>query len=84
METNNLHIVYVDEELRCLLDQIADKWTLLVMGLLEQGSKRFTSLRRDLGDVSQKMLTQTLRELERNGIVRGRCTHKFPLASSTR
>jgi DNA-binding HxlR family transcriptional regulator len=67
METNNLHITYVDEELRCLLGQIANKWTWLVMDLLEQGPRRFTSLRRQIGDVSQKMLTQTLRDLERNG-----------------
>ena len=70
METNNLPAPYIDEELRCLLDQIADKWTLLIMGLLEQGPRRFTALRREIGDISQKMLTQTLRELERNGLVR--------------
>lgn len=69
METKKPLAICVDEEVRCLLDQIADKWTLLVMGLLEQGPKRFTSLRREIGNVSQKMLTQTLRQLERNGIV---------------
>ena len=58
-----------DDELRCMLHQIADKWTVLVIGLLEPGPQRFTVLRRGLGDVTQKMLTQTLRGLERNGLV---------------
>jgi DNA-binding HxlR family transcriptional regulator len=53
-----------------LLDRIADKWTTLVMGLLEPGPKRFTTLRHELEGISQKMLTQTLRGLERDGIVR--------------
>jgi DNA-binding HxlR family transcriptional regulator len=58
-----------DDELRCLLHQIADKWTVLIIELLEPGPQRFTVLRRGLGDVTQKMLTQSLRGLERNGLV---------------
>ena len=53
-----------------LLGQIADKWTLLVLEeLTENGVMRFTELRRKIPNVSQKMLTQTLRRLEQNGLV---------------
>ena len=54
---------------RIVLDRIADKWTVLVVGALEGKTKRFGELRREIGGVSQKMLTQTLRGLERDGIV---------------
>ena len=53
---------------RCLLDLIADKWTVLLMSRLSHGAKRFTHIRREVG-VSQKVLTQTLRRLERSGLV---------------
>jgi DNA-binding HxlR family transcriptional regulator len=55
---------------RQVLDCIADKWAVLVLGLLLGGTRRFGELRRDIQGVSQKMLTQTLRSLERDGIVR--------------
>lgn len=54
---------------RMVLDRIADKWTVLIVGSLENKTKRFGELRREIGGVSQKMLTQTLRGLERDGIV---------------
>ncbi len=54
---------------RIVLDRIADKWTVLIVGALEAKTKRFGELRREIGGVSQKMLTQTLRGLERDGIV---------------
>jgi DNA-binding HxlR family transcriptional regulator len=54
---------------RMVLDRIADKWTVLIIGSLENKKKRFGELRREVGGVSQKMLTQTLRGLERDGIV---------------
>ncbi len=54
---------------RLVLNRIADKWTVLVMSSLEQGTKRFSTLQREIGGVSQKMLTQTLRGLERDGLV---------------
>lgn len=54
---------------RMVLDRIADKWTVLVIGALENETKRFGQLRREIGGVSQKMLTQTLRGLERDGLV---------------
>jgi DNA-binding HxlR family transcriptional regulator len=54
---------------RVVLDLIADKWAVLIVGALEDKTKRFGELRREIGGVSQKMLTQTLRGLERDGIV---------------
>jgi DNA-binding HxlR family transcriptional regulator len=56
---------------RELLDRIGDKWTVLVLGeLARDGASRFTQLRRQLAGVSEKMLTQTLRALERDGLIR--------------
>jgi DNA-binding HxlR family transcriptional regulator len=54
---------------RLILNRIADKWTVLVMILLESETKRFSNLQREIGGISQKMLTQTLRGLERDGLV---------------
>src|SRR4030081_1555901 len=56
---------------RELLDGIADKWTTLVIGILSDAPApvRFGELRRAIQGISQKMLTQTLRDLERNGLV---------------
>jgi len=55
---------------RLVLDRIADKWTALVIGILSQSDlRRFSELRRMVGGISQKMLTQTLRDLQRDGLV---------------
>jgi DNA-binding HxlR family transcriptional regulator len=54
---------------RQVLARIADKWTLLVIAALQDGTLRFSELRREVEGVSQKMLTQTLRSLERDGMV---------------
>lgn len=54
---------------RAVLELIADKWTLLILPALRGGPMRNGDLMRHIGGVSQKMLTQTLRELERNGLV---------------
>jgi DNA-binding HxlR family transcriptional regulator len=56
--------------IRDLLDRLADKWSLLVVELLGPGPRRFTALRRDIDGISQRMLTLTLRNLERDGLVR--------------
>lgn len=55
--------------LRDLLDRIGDKWSLLVVELLGEGTRRFTELKRDIDGISQRMLTLTLRHLERDGLV---------------
>lgn len=54
---------------RRILDRIGDRWTVLIVGILGQGDARFSELRRRVEGVSQKMLTQTLRALERDGLV---------------
>jgi DNA-binding HxlR family transcriptional regulator len=55
---------------RDLLDQIGSKWAVLVLGELgRHGACRFTQLRQQLAGVSEKMLTQTLRTLERDGLL---------------
>lgn len=56
-------------EVRQILDRIADKWSLLVIALLDTRSMRFGELRREIDGISQRMLTHTLRQLERDGIV---------------
>jgi DNA-binding HxlR family transcriptional regulator len=58
-----------DCEVRQILDRIADKWSLLVIALLDKRRLRFTELRREIDGVSQRMLTVTLRQLERDGLV---------------
>lgn len=54
---------------RRVLDRIGDRWTVLIVGVLGEGTARFSELKRRVGGISQKMLTQTLRELERDGLV---------------
>jgi DNA-binding HxlR family transcriptional regulator len=65
--------------LREVLERVADKWTLLVLNALEEGGEmRFTRLRDAVGGVSQKMLTKTLRQLERDGLVSRRVYPEVP------
>lgn len=54
---------------RGVLDKISDKWSMLLVMTLASGPRRFNQLRREVPDISQKMLTQTLRELQRDGMV---------------
>ncbi len=54
---------------RLVLDRIADKWSMLVLGRLRRGPRRFNALRREVDGVSQKVLSQTLKALERDGLV---------------
>ena len=54
---------------RRILDRIGNRWTVLVVGALADGPARFSALRRRIEGVSQKMLTQTLRATERDGLV---------------
>ncbi|PJJ73080.1 DNA-binding HxlR family transcriptional regulator [Diaminobutyricimonas aerilata] len=58
-----------DCDVRQILDRIADKWSLLVIALLDTRSLRFSELKRAIDGVSQRMLTVTLRQLERDGLV---------------
>ena len=61
-----------------LLSRIGDKWTVLVVQTLGQGSRRFNELRREIPSVSQRMLTLTLRNLERDGLVSRTVTPSIP------
>ena len=61
-----------------LLSRIGDKWTVLVVQTLGDGSKRFNELRREIPSVSQRMLTLTLRNLERDGLVSRTVTPSIP------
>jgi DNA-binding HxlR family transcriptional regulator len=54
---------------RDVLDRIGDKWSMLMVMALADGPRRFSALRRAIPDISQRMLTQTLRDLERDGFV---------------
>jgi DNA-binding HxlR family transcriptional regulator len=55
---------------RVILDRVGDKWAVLLLGLLTEAPCRFNELRRRIGGISQKMLSQTLKSLERDGLVR--------------
>lgn len=55
--------------IRAILDRVGDKWSLLVIGTLQDGRLRFTELQRHIPGVSQRMLTLTLRQLERDGLL---------------
>ena len=61
-----------------LLSRIGDKWTVLVVETLGTGPKRFNELRREIPSVSQRMLTLTLRNLERDGLVSRTVTPTIP------
>lgn len=63
---------------RLVLGRIADKWTVLIVGALMEETKRFGELRKDIDGISQKMLTQTLRSMERDGLVRRRAYAVIP------
>ncbi len=55
--------------IRDVLNRIGDKWSLLVIGTLDQGRMRFSELQRHIPGISQRMLTLTLRQLERDGLI---------------
>ena len=64
---------------REMLERVADKWTLLVIDALEgKTDVRFSRLRERIDDVSQKMLTKTLRQIERDGLVTRRVHAEVP------
>jgi len=63
---------------RLVLDRIADKWTALIIQVLASGTRRYAELQREIGGISQKMLTQTLRSLERDGLVQRKVYPEVP------
>jgi DNA-binding HxlR family transcriptional regulator len=81
MDTNELARwnVYDDQcPTRKTLDRIADKWTVLIVGRLATSKRRFGELRREIAGISPKVLTQKLRELERDGIITRRVYASVP------
>jgi DNA-binding HxlR family transcriptional regulator len=64
---------------RVVLDRIADKWTVLVLGLLAENPRRFNQLRREIGGLTQKMASQTLKALERDGLIARKATPTVPV-----
>jgi DNA-binding HxlR family transcriptional regulator len=65
---------------RALFDQIADKWSMMVLAVLDDGPQRFNAIRRRLQGVTQKALTQCLRRLERNGLIARKVISLSPVA----
>ncbi|MCK1419728.1 helix-turn-helix transcriptional regulator [Bradyrhizobium sp. 182] len=65
---------------RVLIEEIADKWTILVIAALSRGPTRFNQLKRALEPITQKSLTQTLRRLERSGMVSRTVVDTSPVA----
>jgi len=61
-----------------LLNRIGGKWTVLIVTRLSRGPMRFSELKRDISEISQKMLTSTLRDLEEDGFVRRAVTPSIP------
>src|SRR5690348_14155896 len=79
MTKSNLKLVDIDyaaegaancKALGQILDRIGDKWTVMVVGVLARGPIRFNALQRAIPGVSHRMLTMTLRGLERDGLVK--------------
>ena len=66
---SNLHVPEDCRAVSDVLARVGDKWTILVVAELGNGPKRFNEIRRALGSISQRMLTLTLRGLERDGLV---------------
>jgi DNA-binding HxlR family transcriptional regulator len=64
---------------RLILDRVGDKWAVLLLGLLLEEPMRFNALRRRIAGISQKMLSQTLKSLERDGLVRRRAIATVPV-----
>jgi DNA-binding HxlR family transcriptional regulator len=65
---------------RVLFEQIADKWSMMILTVLDKGPLRFNVIKRRLEGVTQKALTQTLRRLERNGFIERRVLTGSPVA----
>jgi DNA-binding HxlR family transcriptional regulator len=66
------------ERISQMLARVGDKWTILIVRRLATKPQRFNALRRDIGDISQKMLSTTLRSLERDGFVSRHVTPSNP------
>ena len=61
-----------------VLNRVGDKWSMLIVMILSNGSRRFSELKREIDGISQRMLTLTLRGLERDGLVTRTVTPSIP------
>ncbi|GAB0104886.1 helix-turn-helix domain-containing protein [Nocardia sp. JMUB6875] len=79
-EARRAYDAYVQEcPTRHLLDRISDKWVSLLLNALADGPRRYSDLSRIVAGVSQKMLTQTLRSMERDGLISRTVTPSVPV-----
>src|SRR6185312_1028999 len=74
MKGNAMSLKDTSEQTNCramsdVLNRIGDKWSVMVVGMLSRGTLRFNELKRQINGISQRMLTLTLRNLERDGLV---------------
>lgn len=69
MSPGHKHVASECPAVREVLNRVGDKWSVLVVALLGEGKKRFSELRREIEGISQRMLTLTLKGLERDGLV---------------
>jgi DNA-binding HxlR family transcriptional regulator len=77
MKTANVYSV--DCPTRQILDRVGDKWAVLILLLLREQPTRFNQLRRSIEGISQKMLSQVLKSLERDGLIRRRAIATVPV-----
>ena len=78
MSAGSLHVTESCKLVSQILGRIGDKWSMQVVMSLKDGSRRFSENRRAIPDVSQRMLTLTLRGLERDGLVSRKVTPTIP------
>ena len=78
MSVSSLHVTENCKPVSEILGRIGDKWSVLVVMSLSDGSRRFSEIRREIPGVSQRMLTLTLRGLERDGLVSRKVTPTIP------
>ncbi|MFA5949238.1 MAG: helix-turn-helix domain-containing protein [Hyphomicrobium sp.] len=71
---------YPDCAVRCVLNRIGDKWSFLIILTLAKRPYRFGELKREISDISQRMLTETLRSLQRDGLVNRTVYSTMPLS----
>jgi DNA-binding HxlR family transcriptional regulator len=64
---------------RMILDRISNKWSMLILDRLQEETVRFNQLRRDVEGISQKVLSQTLKQLERDGLIRRQAFPTVPV-----
>ena len=78
MKPGHMHLTGDCRAISELLSRVGDKWTVLVVNLMGGGPKRFSEIKREVGGISQRMLTLTLRALERDGLVTRTVTPRIP------